>query len=72
MCKYCELNKEFPEDSGYTMHLKDKYDSHFFGDLGFYPYQGVVNVGADALNNSYVAEIKIHYCPMCGRKLSDD
>ena len=60
MCEYCNENKS------YKKRLYDCDDEIFIND------KNKLNVYVDCEEYQYNIEIKINYCPMCGRKLKGE
>ena len=56
MCEYCEELKFITEERGFDISISNYTDNSF--------------IEIDVLYNSISFEI--NFCPMCGRKLSDD
>lgn len=60
-CPYC-LDKEIPNTYGKAHHITIDEDEH---EVGTYRLTFIVNDRICGCERS----IRIHYCPMCGRKL---
>ena len=72
MCKYCDMKSDCEFGNGSILYLPLN-----FGQLGEFMLDGTLWRAEDSrevLNISFAEqdyEIKIAYCPMCGRKLQE-
>lgn len=67
MCKYCITYEDIYNDYKYS---NKKEDSMYGISVHIENNIMMIDASGDTYESSYVeAEIKINYCPMCGRKL---
>ena len=76
MCKYCnfEPNGDCPDDRKYLIDItvSSRLDINLCGAIFSNGHREILDLDINCKGNSLIdRQIKIKYCPMCGRKLNE-